>query len=29
MRYMLLVCGQEEADDSTADHADAEPCWQP
>jgi hypothetical protein len=26
---MLLVCGQEEADDATADHDEEEPCWAP
>ena len=29
MRYMLLVCGQEEPDDATADHDESEPCWAP
>jgi hypothetical protein len=29
MRYMLLVCGQEEPDDATADHDEGEPCWAP
>jgi hypothetical protein len=28
MRYMLLVCGQEDADAGTA-HEDEEPCWAP
>jgi hypothetical protein len=26
---MLLVCGQEDADDSAADHDEGEPCWAP
>jgi hypothetical protein len=29
MRYMLLVCGQEELDDPAAGHEDDEPCWAP
>ncbi|MGB6457059.1 MAG: YciI family protein [Streptosporangiaceae bacterium] len=29
MRYMLLVCGQEEPDDPTAQHPEDEPCWAP
>ena len=35
MRYMLLVCGQEDADtaidheDGATDHEDGEPCWAP
>jgi hypothetical protein len=33
MKYLLLICGEEEADDETpaADlaEADAEPCWMP
>lgn len=29
MRYMLLVCGQEEADDTATDHDEGEPCWAP
>jgi hypothetical protein len=29
MRYMLLVCGREDADDSSADHDAGEPCWAP
>jgi hypothetical protein len=28
MRYMLLVCGQEEAEDPEA-HEEDEPCWAP
>ena len=35
MRYMLLVCGQEDADtaidqdNGATDHEDGEPCWAP
>jgi hypothetical protein len=29
MRYMLLVCGQEEPDDPAAQHPEDEPCWAP
>src|SRR5215475_7115972 len=29
MRYMLLVCGQEDADNGATDHEDDEPCWAP
>jgi hypothetical protein len=29
MRYMLLVCGQEEPDDPAAEHDEEEPCWAP
>jgi len=29
MRYMLLICGQEEAEDSSPDHDEDEPCWMP
>ena len=29
MRYLLLVCGQEEPDDPAAQHAEDEPCWAP
>ena len=29
MRYMLLVCGHEDAEDTAIDHEDAEPCWAP
>jgi hypothetical protein len=29
MRYMLLVCGQEDDDDTATDHDEDEPCWAP
>jgi hypothetical protein len=29
MRFMLLVCGQEDAEDTAADHDPDEPCWAP
>jgi hypothetical protein len=29
MRYMLLVCGQEEPGDPSAGHDEDEPCWAP
>jgi hypothetical protein len=29
MRYMLLVCGQEEAEDPESAHDEDEPCWAP
>jgi hypothetical protein len=29
MRYMLLVCGQEEAEHPAAGHDADEPCWAP